>query len=456
MRVAVVGDVLLDVDVTGSADRLSPDAPVPVLDVDRRVVRAGGAGLAATFLARDGVAVDLVTALADDARADELRAALPASVHVVAGPSGAPTPVKTRVRTGDHAIARIDEGCAPPPPPRVTDAMVEAVLAADAILVSDYGRGVASDPRLRTALERRARTVPLVWDPHPRGAEPVPGTAVATPNVAEASRAAGVAGAGIAGAADAARRLLDSWRCSAVVVTLGSSGALLATADAARAPLVHPAPTIAVVDPCGAGDRFAATLARELAAGHDLAASLPAAIADAATFLAAGGVAALAEPEAPVELGGEAASALGVAHRVRGSGGTVVATGGCFDLLHAGHARTLSAARSLGDCLIVCLNSDESVRRLKGPERPLMPQEDRADLLLALECVDAVLVFDEDTPEEALRRLRPDIWVKGGDYSVHELPEARLLEQWGGRTVTVPFYPGRSTSTLVRKLALVG
>jgi len=152
----------------------------------------------------------------------------------------------------------------------------------------------------------------------------------------------------------------------------------------------------------------------------------------------------------------ERTDARSVARAVRASGGTVVATGGCFDLLHAGHARTLAAARALGDCLIVCLNSDESVRSLKGPERPIMNEDDRRDLLLALECVDAVAVFEESTPEAVLRRIMPDIWVKGGDYVADELPETAVLAEWGARTVTVPYYPGRSTTRLAGALERVG
>jgi rfaE bifunctional protein nucleotidyltransferase chain/domain len=144
-----------------------------------------------------------------------------------------------------------------------------------------------------------------------------------------------------------------------------------------------------------------------------------------------------------------------LARSIRESGGKVVATGGCFDLIHAGHIRSLTAARELGDCLIVCLNSDDSVRRLKGPERPIIGQHDRAELLLAMECVDAVMVFDEDTPEAALARLRPDIWVKGGDYKGARLPEAELVESWGGRCLTVPFHPARSTTGLADALAKV-
>jgi rfaE bifunctional protein nucleotidyltransferase chain/domain len=145
--------------------------------------------------------------------------------------------------------------------------------------------------------------------------------------------------------------------------------------------------------------------------------------------------------------------AFAVAERVRARGGTVVATGGCFDLLHAGHVGLLESARRIGDCLIVCLNSDASLTRLKGPGRPLNPVADRVRVLEALGSVDAVAVFEEDTPEELLRRLRPDVWVKGGDYSVQDLPEAEALRAWGGQAVVLPYLDGRSTTLLARRAA---
>jgi D-beta-D-heptose 7-phosphate kinase/D-beta-D-heptose 1-phosphate adenosyltransferase len=140
--------------------------------------------------------------------------------------------------------------------------------------------------------------------------------------------------------------------------------------------------------------------------------------------------------------------------RVRAREGTVVATGGCFDLLHPGHVATLRAARALGDCLLVCLNSDRSVRRLKGPSRPIVAEDDRSAVLSALGCVDAVVVFDEDTPAEILRALRPDVWVKGGDYAAADLPEAAVLAEWGGRAVVLPFVEGRSTTRLIEEAQL--
>jgi len=460
MRIVVVGDVLLDVDMTGAAHRLSPDAPVPVIEVEESLPRAGGAGLVATMLARDGHDVRLVTVLSDDHRAATLRACLD-RIEVVAGPSGAPTPVKTRVRADGHAIARIDEGCAPPPTPEATDAMLDVIATADAIVVADYGRGVTRDPRLRAALDARAAEVPLVWDPHPAGEPPVPNTALATPNLAEARAFSGVAGRDVAAAADAARLLQAKWGVGTVAVTMSERGALLVSAPAsgsagASMPVVVPAPLVATGDPCGAGDRLAATALAALAGGSAVEDAVRDAVASAAEYVDAGGVATLVGPPAARPIGGHAASALQVVRATRAAGGTVVATGGCFDLVHAGHARTLAAARALGDCLVVLLNSDDSVRRLKGPERPIMTEEDRVDLLMSLGVVDAVVLFSEDTPEEALRSLQPDLWVKGGDYRAEDLPESAVIAEWGGQAVTVPYHPGRSTTKLAGALARVG
>jgi rfaE bifunctional protein nucleotidyltransferase chain/domain len=281
-----------------------------------------------------------------------------------------------------------------------------------------------------------------------------------TPNLAEAHKAAGrghdgfVRSASADGAAKVAGILLDQWSSRAVLVTTGEHGAtLLRQRD--RLPRPIPAPRVEAADPCGAGDRLAASLAVHLVAGRDLEDSAVLAVHEAAAFLAAGGVASLPEPDGPGKRGRRTTEPLLLARSVRENGGTVVATGGCFDLLHAGHVRSLTAARDLGDCLIVCLNSDASVRRLKGSDRPIMNQQDRAELLLALECVDAVMVFEEDTPEAALNRLRPDIWVKGADYKGAKLPEAGLVESWGGRCVTVPYHPARSTSGLAEALGKV-
>jgi rfaE bifunctional protein nucleotidyltransferase chain/domain len=179
-------------------------------------------------------------------------------------------------------------------------------------------------------------------------------------------------------------------------------------------------------------------------------------VAAATAFVAAGGAAAVGRrgPPGPAPAAATAIERAGLlVERVRADGGTVVATGGCFDLLHAGHVATLRSARALGDCLVVCLNSDDSVRRLKGQRRPLVPEADRVAVLEALDCVDVVVPFDERTPEAVLARLRPDVFAKGGDYTLAGIPEAAVLATWGGQAVILPYLEGRSTTKLMEEVA---
>jgi D-beta-D-heptose 7-phosphate kinase / D-beta-D-heptose 1-phosphate adenosyltransferase len=450
-RLVVVGDALLDREVHGSVDRLSPDAPVPVLDEGESGSRPGGAGLAAALAAREGRPVTLVTALAADSGAAELRAELDRlAVEVVDLGLAGSTPEKVRFLAGGRPLLRLDRGGAPESVGRPSAAARAAIGRADAVLVSDYGRGVARQPELRAAIAERRMEVPVVWDPHPRGPAPVPGLAVATPNEKEAKLlCADSATDGVAASADRGDALRRAWDVGAVCVTRGPRGAVLSTEGAE--PLALPAGPAPGGDPCGAGDRFASRLACALGDGRPLAESALEAVAVASAFVAAGGARRALRPgETPVKAESDP---VGVAQRVRAAGGTVVATGGCFDLLHAGHLRTLEAARGLGDCLVVCLNSDASVRRLKGPHRPVVPQSDRASVLSALGCVDGVVIFDEDTPERALRSLRPHVWAKGGDYEGAGLPEAAALAEWGGRSVVLPYVTGLSTTRLIEEAA---
>jgi D-beta-D-heptose 7-phosphate kinase / D-beta-D-heptose 1-phosphate adenosyltransferase len=498
----VVGDALLDRDLDGRAERLAPDAPVPVLDDPAERRRPGGAALAATLAATlDGRAVVLVTALAADEAGTTLRELLElAGVEVVDLGLAGPTPEKIRVRAGGHSLLRVDRVTRPGRVGPLSRSGRRALAGAGAVLVADYGRGVAAEPGVRAALVDLPARLPLVWDPHPRGPAPVPGARLATPNHAEAAGfAPEVPGPGLAAVTARARLLAERWAAAGVAVTLGPGGALLA--EGAGAPLVVPAPPTPAGDPCGAGDRFAATAAGLLADGALPSEAVAGAVTAATTFVASGGattvhltargsatappapgVPGAPEPHPPIpgppnregnpgsgngsaavhspppdpRPPGTPSSALERAVRliaaVRASGGTVVATGGCFDLLHAGHVATLRAARALGDCLVVCLNSDDSVRRLKGPERPLVRLADRVAVLEALGCVDVVVPFDERTPEAVLRRLRPDVFAKGGDYALAELPEAALLESWGGQAVILPYLEGRSTTQLMKEV----
>jgi D-beta-D-heptose 7-phosphate kinase / D-beta-D-heptose 1-phosphate adenosyltransferase len=435
--IVVVGDSLLDIDLEGSVARICPDAPVPVVGDLVEHPRAGGAGLAATLAARDGAEVVLVTALSADDAGSRLRELLD-EVEVVALAHDGPTPVKQRVRAAGQSLLRLDSGDRSGnvgPLPAGTE---ELLRSAAVVLVADYGRGLTGQARLREAIARLPHNVPVVWDPHPRGTRPVPAARLVCPNRDEAAVLAereGVqAPSGLTGFARAgrqARGLVAAWQAQAVAITLGERGALLSYGTGS--PVVTPAPRVPCVDVCGAGDRFAVTAALSLGAGAVTTEAVQNAVWAAADFVSGGGAGTVQrQPE-----------------RTRAAGGTVVATGGCFDLLHAGHVATLRAARDLGDCLVVCLNSDESVRRLKGPGRPLVPASDRARVLAALEYVDEVVVFDEDTPVEVLRRIRPDVWAKGGDYALTDLEEATVLEEWGGQAVVLPYLQGRSTTQMV-------
>ncbi len=452
-RIVVVGDSMLDRDVEGGVERICPEAPVPVLDETSRSATPGGAARAAALAARSGAEVALVTALGDDEAGDHVRGLLhEAGVELLDLGMDASTPEKIRLRCDGRTLLRLDRGGAHRP--RIDDPVDchgEALAGAAAILVSDYGRGITSHPLLRRMLAARAGDVPIVWDPHPRGREPVPGVSLATPNRREAAAIASeVRGAGLRGDAARARQLRTRWRAEAVAVTLGAEGALLETGH--PVPMVVPAPQDAAGDPCGAGDCFAASAASAFAGGATYAESVRAAVAAASRYVAGDDTQAadLATPETPSE---RLAHALGICDRVRCEGGTVVATGGCFDLLHAGHVSTLEAARRLGDCLIVLLNSDRSVSRLKGPGRPVVGQDDRARLLESLSCVDAVVIFDDATPVPMLERLQPNVFAKGGDYAAEDLPETAAMRRHAGQTVILPTLAGRSTTALVERAA---
>ncbi|GAB3734126.1 PfkB family carbohydrate kinase [Amycolatopsis oliviviridis] len=441
----MLGDVLLDVDVEGTSERLCPDAPVPVVDVAREWRRPGGAGLAALLAARSTAEVLLVTPMGDDRAGHALAGLLEREVGLIRMPMDGTTVTKTRVRAAGQSLVRLDSGdgtagAAPPAP-----AVVETVRSAGAILVADYGRGVTEHPGIRKLLAELAGTIPIVWDPHPRGARPTRGIRLVTPNLTEACHFAGRR----ADAGELAEAMRCSWSVDAVSVTTGSRGAVLA--EDGRSETFRPPSGIAAKDTCGAGDRFSSAAAAALLDGASTADAVATGVETAARFVATGGAAALSTVDyAPApEPAHRGLSAFDVAARVRARGGRLVATGGCFDLLHPGHASLLRQARALGDALVVCLNSDQSVRGLKGPGRPIVAARDRARLLTELSSVDAVAVFDEPNPAALLDRLRPDIWVKGGDYADTELPESAVVRRHGGEIVLIPTIRGYSTSRLV-------
>jgi rfaE bifunctional protein nucleotidyltransferase chain/domain len=342
-----------------------------------------------------------------------------------------------------------------------TDAATEAIRRASAVLVADYGRGMAAHPVLSVLLDARSGDArsgdaqsssgPVVWDPHQRGPRPPGGIDLATPNLGEARHllgdpslapaSGGTASPLVGHALDAAVALGRKLE-AAVAVTTGASGAVLAEPGAE--PVVVPVEP-GRGDPCGAGDRFAATVAVARAQGATRLEAVVRGVEAARRHVL--GLGPLSDDPGP-----SSSTREGVLARIaslRTTGRRVVAAGGCFDVLHAGHVQMLEAARRMGDALVVCVNGDLSVRRLKGRHRPINEVADRVTVLRGLACVDEVVVFDEDTPCDVLRLVRPDLFVKGADYDGRSLPEHDVVAEWGGRLVLLPLVAGRSTTGIL-------
>lgn len=444
--IVVIGDALLDVDLRGLSHRTCPDnGHAPVLEHTIRCCRPGGAALTAHLLSeRQGWHVRLLTSLGEDAAAEEVARGLGPGVTLICPPLRKRTPTKTRIQTGGVTVARLDEGCEPIVE-RMDQRDVRGLLdGASAVLVSDYGLGMTGQSAVRAAVAEAAGSVPVVWDPHPRGAVPVEGVHLVTPNESESDF-------GDEGTArtpqERARRLVDLWRARAVGVTLGERGAVWSD-DQGRQGRLRSEPVPGPIDTCGAGDAFAAACVAALAVGEGTEGAVRAGTRAATAFVAQGAAGAYAthgRTEAAVNL----LTPSPITENARRRGERVVATGGCFDVLHAGHVDLLRRARALGDHLVVLLNDDSSVRALKGEDRPVTPVQDRARVLSALACVDTVVVFDDLTPTRILGRIRPDVWVKGGDYDADRLPETPMVRRMGGEVITMPLLDGRSSSRLI-------
>ncbi|WP_029002398.1 D-glycero-beta-D-manno-heptose-7-phosphate kinase [Azorhizobium doebereinerae] len=467
--IAVIGDVMVDRYITGSVSRISPEAPVPVLvHGEERIVPGGAANVAANAAAL-GAPVVLVGLVGADGPADLLRAALAAHPGISLGAmvvdAARPTITKTRVMSGRQQIVRIDAEVTRPCGIAVETALIAAARAAIAqasvVVLSDYAKGVLSDGVIAAVMAAaKAKGVPVIVDPKRRTFEAYRGASLVTPNRRELAEATGLpddSDADAARAAEAAGRQFGG----DVLVTRAEKGMTLWRRNGR---VLHvPAEAREVFDVSGAGDTALAALAVGLAGGQSLEASVGMANAAAALAVAKLGTAVVTRAELRAALERDAvrveqpgalvslADACRIVAAWKANGTRVVFTNGCFDLLHPGHVSLLEQAASHGDRLVVALNSDASVKRLKGPARPLQDEQARARVMGAMRCVDLVVLFDEDTPLETISALLPDVLVKGADYAPDEVVGADVVQANGGELVLVSLVAGQSTSSLVAK-----
>jgi D-beta-D-heptose 7-phosphate kinase/D-beta-D-heptose 1-phosphate adenosyltransferase len=469
-EITIVGDVMLDRYMFGSVDRISPEAPVPVLRQVKAAHVAGGAANVAMNAAALGGRVRLFGVVGLDAEANELRSILEGhgvNSSQLLALQGRPTTTKTRVVAGRQQIVRLDNESCIWLDADVEDRLIEAVqsaLSASAVLVlSDYSKGVLTDRVITSLIDMaRARGVYVVVDPKRKDFRVYGGANLIKPNRSELAAATGMATDTDSNIEQAIETLAPVFG-GALLVTRAEAGLTLVRPGQ---PLLHlPVPEMhQVADVSGAGDTALAALAVALAEGRDLVDGARWALAASGLAVAKPGTAiidraeldeALATPRQHLHSGAlvEWSEARAAIRSWRLRGERVVFANGCFDILHPGHIRLLEGAAQCGDRLIVALNTDQSVRALKGSTRPVQSERNRAFVIGALRFVDLVILFDEPTPYEAIRELEPDVIVKGADYKVDEVVGGDLVRARGGEVVLIDLVEGQSSSNLIAKMS---
>jgi len=464
----VIGDLILDEYLWGRADRISPEAPVQVVDVVREELRLGGAGNVVHNLAALGAQVSVCSVVGDDQNGRELLGQFchhHINTSAVFQDPDRRTSRKTRVVAAHQQIVRIDRESREALPV-VVEQQLCAWIAAHAceykvVVLSDYNKGVLTPTVIASAISAAAAVgIPVLIDPKGTDFSRYGGATMLTPNRKEAEAASGIAITDAASLAQAAGAIMTATGLQHLLITRSEEGMSLFSNSGE---VVH-IPTVAreVFDVSGAGDTVLATLAVGIASGLSMVES--AQLANVAAGIAVGKLGtSIVTPQ-------EIIDTVSLAHKdshskiksfdvltlliaaEKNRGKRVVFTNGCFDLLHAGHVKYLQKARNLGDLLVLGLNSDASVRRLKGAKRPLIDQDERAHLLAALDCIDYVIVFDEDTPLNLIAVLKPHILAKGGDYSLDGVVGRDIVESYGGRVELVTFVEGKSTTNIIERI----
>ncbi len=468
LRILVIGDVMLDRSIWGEVDRISPEAPVPVLRSVRTTNAPGGSANVAMNLVGLGVKVAQAGFWGNDLEMRELSALLaPAGVDfsgmVLSRHS---TISKTRILSRNQQLLRLDVENADPHPAPEQQALLERSLGllstADAVILSDYAKG-ALTPQLCQAViaMARERGIPVLVDPKDRDFSKYAGATTICPNLQELAMVTGIATRNLDPLLAAGQQLVSQLGIDYMTVTMSEKGIRILYPNS-----VFHSPTRAreVFDVTGAGDTVIATLAASLAGGLDAESAVSLANIAAGIVVAKTGTAPISRNELVAEF--TASTQMKGPDKIldlqpllvrlaewRATGNRIVFTNGCFDILHVGHITLLEQCREFGDKVIIGLNSDASVKGLKGPTRPLVGEGERARVLAALGSTDAVIIFDQPTPLELIRSVRPDVLVKGGDYTTSTIVGADDVVTWGGRVEIVPTVRGASTTNTIRKMA---
>lgn len=470
LRLLCIGDVMLDVEVPCANGRRSPEAPILVFEEQRHSARPGGAANVAANVAALGASVRLGGAIGRDAEGDELvllvrDGGVEADFLHLEGHDH-PTTRKTRFLADGRQLLRIDRERIAPLSEHQSDQLIEGAWGADeqfdAVLLADYGKGVVTDYLARACLARAERAgTPVLVDPKGNDWARYGPVDLIKPNADELKAFTGLACESDDAVALALACALELCAAKAILVTRAGRGAALLVRGEPKVQYLAARP-VEVADVCGAGDTNLAVLGALVASGMALGDA--AAVAQIASSLAVQrqGNAVIGARDILAALEGPPTASARKRHDLdalleavalwRARGMRIGFTNGCFDLLHPGHLHVLETARSQCDRLIVGLNSDASVRRLKGPDRPVMNEHDRAALLAGLAMVDAVILFDEDTPEALIAQLEPDSLVKGGDYDAQTLVGADLVRGRGGDVIVSATLPGRSTSAIIDRI----
>ena len=468
-HVLVIGDIILDRYISGTVHRLSPEAPIPVLrPADDRSTLGGAANVALNIATLGGQAI-LIGVIGDDAAGTEVErlvATTPGIAPALVRVANRPTTAKTRFMTGSHQLLRLDEETTAPLDTEGSAAVIEAVARglaqASVVVLSDYAKGVLCDSVLAATLTLAAREGRIVIaDPKRADFAAYRGATILTPNEHEVRLATRIEADHDTEADRAGKAALEATGGEAVLVTRSAKGLTLVRRDAEALHL--PTRAREVADVSGAGDTLVAALAVALGANAGLPEAAMLANATAGISVGKQGTATVSRQELLdvlhlddlVATDRKVASLEDAIEKVADwhrRGLKVGFANGCFDLIHPGHVRLLSEARAACDRLIVALNTDASVKRLKGPNRPLQNEMARATVMASMAPVDLVILFDQDTPLEAIQALRPDVLVKGADYTVDQVVGGDLVRSWGGKVALVTLQEGHSTTGTIRRM----